>query len=149
MAGVQATLVDNGTLAALAAYTNLQGVSAGLLAGARILRTEVTRYPAQSSRPQPFMPPHVRRYVMWAIKNGIINVPYARTYNLAASWAVEPVTPLEVHVGTENAIAPLVQGARQASYHRVTGWEKAGDVARRIEPQIQRAVEEQIGRWIG
>lgn len=82
-------------------------------------------YPARQSRkPNPgvFVSERQRRYVMAAIRDGRITVPYKRTGKLGQSWTWK----IERHsngltgkVGTNLDYAPWVQAhGRQASIHR-------------------------------
>lgn len=149
MARVQVTLDDGGLGAYLAGLQTMQGVQDGLVAAGRIVLAAEQVYPSASSRPQPFKTDKSRRWFFWALRNGLIQVPYVRTQALASSWVLHTDSTTQVTVGTEYDKAPLMKSARQTAYHRVTGWETAAASAIRVEGQAVAAFDATIGRWLG
>ena len=119
----------------------LKGFKEGLRDGAKHIRRVVRLYPRKSSRRQPFRTAKSRRYFFWALRQGIIQVPYVRTLRLKNAWQIETVnnglTQIVANVGVSyNA---LVQGAgAQANYHRFTGWKTEKQVAREETPEVIR-----------
>ena len=80
-------------------------------------------YPSQTGNPQPFKTDRQRRWFFWALKAGIITVPYSRTGRLANSWRAVRRGPSDWVIENSAAYAALVVGAgRQARYHEDNWW---------------------------
>jgi hypothetical protein len=148
---VTVTIQDNGTFTALNNMRSLQPIAGALLTAAQILKREEALYPRSFPHKQPFATDASRRYFFWALKNGVINVPYRRTQALANSWEVTPsgAQGLTVDVGTAYDKAPMMKSARMTTYHRVTGWESAPLTARRVEPHLLSVIHRGIAEWVG
>lgn len=146
---IQITIVDNGLFTAFNNMVNdLSPITNALLRAGEMLRAEQALYPVHVSRSQPFKTDASRRWFFWALKTGLIQVPYVRTNALARSWEVSLVSATSVAVGTAHAQAPLMKGDRQATYHRVTGWETAAATTQRIEPRLFATIDAGIAQWI-
>lgn len=98
-----------------------------------------------------FVSDRQRRYVMWAIRNGVIQVPYVRTGKLGQSWTYE------IHStgnGIRGAVGPGISYARwvQSSQHQARihqgRWitdvqaenAKRAEIVQRFRNAIQRAI---------
>jgi hypothetical protein len=99
-------------------------LEAPMRAGLLDLENYMKDYPAtQSRKPNPgtFVSDRQRRYVMAAIRDGRITVPYKRTGKLGQSWTWEITrhsNGLTGKIGTNLRYAPLVQShSRQARMH--------------------------------
>lgn len=131
---------------------NLSGLKLGLAAGAVHLAGKFKEYPPQSSRPQPFKTDKQRRAVMAMIRKGIIQIPYPRgtantSEKLGQSWTTSSENGgFRQVVGTSASYAPLVQGNKQSPYHKVTGWQKVGDVAQAETPTLNRIIDSYVER---
>lgn len=80
-------------------------------------------YPAQSGRVQPFKTDRQRRWFFWALRNGLIAVPYRRTGRLANSWRAERRGPSDWLLGNSAEYSGLVIGeGRQSKYHEDNWW---------------------------
>lgn len=126
-------------LDALARLERLDGLKAGLLEAGAYLKSEFNVYPPQSSRAQPFVSDKQRRGFFARLNAGEISVPYHRrgAGGLGGSWSVQASgNGLQVTVGTSLGYAPLVMGAQQTQYHRVTGWKRADEVAMEHEQDV-------------
>ena len=86
------------------------------------LHSGLTDYPAKSVGKVRFKTARQRRYFFWALKNGIITVPYARTGKLGQSWTWRIETTasgMYGKVGTNMSYARWVQNDElQARIHR-------------------------------
>jgi hypothetical protein len=148
---VSVTIQDNGTFAALNAMKSLQPIANGLLAWGNMLRVEQGKQPAQLHQPQPFKTVAQRNWFFWALKNGIIQVPYVRTRTFTNSWEVSPsgANGLTVDVGTSLSYAPLLKSERMASYHRVQGYETATFTTQRTAQRGMAYVHAGVAEWVG
>src|SRR5512146_3153004 len=90
-----------------------------------MLTQDLANYPPPSGKPMTFTSDRQRRYVMMAMRTGLITVPYRRTMNLARSWAVDwgEAGNLGRFEITNSATSPqgvryadLVMGDLQANY---------------------------------
>jgi len=135
---------------ALTRASRLASVKTGLAAAGLELAGEMKRYPPVSRRKQPFKTRKQQRAFFAMLKKGTIQVPYVRGMNrksqkLGQSWTTK-ATGMTVVVGTAVRYAPLVQGDKQATYHKVTGWKTAETVARAFERRVPVIVESYIRR---
>ncbi|MBU1747917.1 MAG: hypothetical protein KKA73_09525 [Chloroflexi bacterium] len=127
-------------------------------AAGQLLRGELAQYPPRRYGVK--NPPRTakqRRFIHWAIRQGIIEIPYRRGISpgseaLGRSWTVETRTlggasvETMVTVGTRASYAPLVQGDDQTTMHQGTGWPTDKRVAERKLPDIVRLAEDMVGR---
>ena len=148
---VSVSIQDNGTFTALNNMRSLQPIAGALLNWGNMLRVEQGRQPAQLHQPQPFKSVAQRNWFFWALKNGIIQVPYVRTRNFTNSWEVSPsgAQGLTVDVGTSLAHAPLLKSERMAMYHRVQGYETAQFTTQRTAPRGMAYVHAGVAEWVG
>lgn len=89
------------------------------------------REPGGVRRPIIWTSAKQRRYVMWAIRQGLITAPYVRDHSLSRGWEMKVVyTPGElsrIELDNPSDIATFVYGLRQQQWHRATGWLYAPD----------------------
>jgi len=79
-----------------------------------------------------------RRYFFWALREGIINVPYRRTGALAAGWKVD-VSGTQATVTNAVPSAPYVQSRpRQSRMMTMIGWPTVEDYVDKYEGEIGR-----------
>lgn len=109
----------------------MRRVKASVKQAGVFLKGKVAEYPAVSRRPNPRikLDPKVRRGYFYHLKHGDIEVPYRRgsspgSQKLGQSWNVRTRNSgWSAIIGTGVSYARLVQdSAKQASYHRQTGW---------------------------
>ena len=116
----------------------------GRLEGARI---RLVRYPPKyAGGPFPWVSPKQRRYVMWAIRNGIIQVPYKRTGTYGDAWQVIKVD-LKSGVGYQLR-GRAAQGGRDYTKY-VSGSAYGTDQARIHQgrwPLLRDVVEESLAQ---
>lgn len=106
---------------------NPQIIGAAMIVGGNTLKRIMAEYPPVSRRKQPFKTDKQRRYVFWALRKGLIVIPYfrgqnPRSENMKARWIVRSVSN-GVEVANNASYAQLVHGwQKQAAYHKGTGW---------------------------
>lgn len=99
--------------------------------GAR-MQKQLAAYPAQQKgRKQPFTTAKQRRYFFWALKEGIIKVPYRRTGLLGRRWQFkveQTVLKTRLSVGNNAPYARIVQGddSDQSHFHKPV-WQNTAD----------------------
>lgn len=126
MARVLNALVDTNTL------------RAGLLAAGFYLKGRLSEYPpARDNKPkQPFVTDKSRRYFFYALKAGLIDVPYVRgasrrSETFGKRWAVVAVGD-SVLIGNRASYAPFLVGVNwQSRYMRKLGWRTVHETTRR------------------
>jgi hypothetical protein len=73
-----------------------------------------------------------RRYVMAAISEGKITIPYTRTGNLGASWTVTRSGD-KIVISNSAQYAPYVVGfAAQSRHEKSVGWKKITDTLQKL-----------------
>ena len=98
-------------------------------------------------RPQPFKTDKSRRWFFWALKKGLIEVPYRRgqspgSEKLTTSWLSQAAMKISANgqrgeLGNDASYGPLVQDVkRQTAYHRKTGWVTTQGVLKESTPAI-------------
>jgi len=139
----------------LSKLTNLQEIVPVLKAAAVEVKGEITKYPPGSNahRPQPFKTAKQRAYFFWALKQGIIEVPYRRGQSPGSedhgqSWTVKGMKQgLQQVIGSDTSYGPLLQDPnRQAAYHAETGWKTTDDVIQEKEEEVLQKIKQQVDR---
>jgi hypothetical protein len=69
-----------------------------------------------------------QRYFFWALKEGIIDVPYKRTGTLGRSWSVKYGGNSWATITNSAPYAPFVQGFDQSRHEKLVGWKKLVDI---------------------
>lgn len=116
-------------------------VNAALFVGAETLKRIMAEYPPVSRRPQPFKTDKQRRYVFWALRKGLIVIPYYRGQNprsedMKHRWAINRIAR-GVELRNNASYVQLVHGwQRQADYHKGTGWRTDRSVIEQDGPKI-------------
>lgn len=90
-------------------------------------------YPAPRRKKMEFVSAKQRRFVMAAIREGRIQVPYPRTYNLLNGWSATAQPPFNAIVRNAMPYAKYVVGIDdQANYHK-DWWVTIGQTAAEVE----------------
>jgi hypothetical protein len=104
-------------------------------------------YPAEKSisRTQaygtPFFTDKQRRYFFWALRKGIITVPYRRTNNLRDNWVIIG-QGLNEMVVNETPYAGLVMGDNEQSrMSRQIGWKTLAQRLRENEQKLAKVLK--------
>ena len=117
------------------------------------VKGKVSKYPqGNQHRPQEFKTDKSRRFFFWALKAGVIEVPYRRGQSPGSedhgqSWTIKGMkNGLQQIVGSDTSYGELLQSeAKQTSYHRQTGWRTVEDVTEQEEEKVldflKRAVD--------
>lgn len=105
--------------------------------------------PVQLPRPPyPWESERQRRYVIMAIRQGLIIVPHQRTGAHGRGWDVGAESPNRWHVRNINPVATYIQGGRQSNYMKMLGWQKIPAVytkhAERIRTKMRKVL---FRRW--
>lgn len=101
-------------------------------------------YPPQSGRPQPFRTDKSRRYFFWALREGLISVPYRRTGRLANSYRVEKEGRARYTITNSAPYAPLVVGkGSQARYH-AGNWYVMEDEVQADAPELAKLIAKDL-----
>jgi hypothetical protein len=106
-------------------------------AAARHVKGKVLVYPTgEQHRPQPFKTDKSRRWFFWALRTGLIEVPYRRGQSPSSedhqqSWTHRRnADGLKQTIGSDTTYGPLLQGpGQQTAYHKATGWKDIDTVA--------------------
>lgn len=132
-----------------------------LLAAGLVVETEIKRYPPRNSPSRAsvygttFVSDKQRRFVMWAIRAGVIDVPYRRgqspsSKNLQQSWNTRVISDTEVSIGTAVSYAPVVMGAeRQSKYMAAVGWRTAQDAINIAQPKALAVIRVGVAKILG
>lgn len=116
------------------------------------VHNRIAKYPpSPGGRPQPFKTEKQRRYFFYAIRAGLIQVPYRRTGTLGRKWTTQ-VSPdgRTGRVGNNTPYARVVQDSsyeKYSHYHQVTGWPTAQEVARTEQRAVVGFFERQYQRY--
>lgn len=115
-------------------------------AGARV-QAFMQVYPATRRQAQPPKTDLQRRFIHWAVRNGVVGIPYGRTGALAAGWQVEASGNVRT-ILNENDHADIVQGPGQAGYHS-GNWRTVDDGAEMAGPVLAEEMESAISEVLG
>lgn len=120
-------------LSELAQLSDPKVLSAALFVGGNKLKSIMAEYPPVNRRPQPFKTAKSRRYFFWALKQGIIQVPYVRgrspgSEDMKHRWIVRQ-TGEGVEVANNASYVHMVHDVNeQVQYHKEGGWRTDKDV---------------------
>ena len=102
------------------------------------------RYPEPRRISQPFKTDKQRRWFFFALRTGLISVPYVRTGVLASSWRAESSGWAEWSVVNSAAYSALVVGrGTQVRYHKDHWW-IAQDVIEENTPELTKNLSDEI-----
>ena len=156
MADAALTIDFNQFNLALLQLTNPAFLRELVHAGALTIESKFKRYPPANrlSREQvygtTFQSDKQRRFFFWALRNGVIQVPYfrgqnPRSENLQQSWNVVMLDNLTAQIGTAVSYAPLVMDAeRQTMYAKAVGWRSVQSILPDAEPEARAAMETEL-----
>jgi hypothetical protein len=124
-----------------------KAIEIGLEDAAEYTQLQMQTYPSQKSVPMEWVSEKQRRYVMAAIRDGRIQVPRARTYNLQSSWT-KSISGYTATIQAGASYAHWVQGEDQARMMSKIGWQttkefvsnKASQVFHMFELGVRRAI---------
>jgi hypothetical protein len=134
-----------------------RALSNAVLRGAMVQATALVQerlnvYPPASHKPMIWASEKQRRFVMAAIREGRIEVPYRRTMTLGRRWTTAVSgsgDDLTGTVGNNTSYGPYVMGrADQAAYHAGT-WPVAEDVAERATGDVLGIFQDAVQAGLG
>jgi hypothetical protein len=116
------------------------------------IQNKIAKYPpSPAGRKQGFKTEKQRRYFFWALREGIIKLPYKRTGTLGRKWTSR-VSPKGRRgtVGNNTPYARVVQDSgydKYSHYHKETGWSTIQEVAKSEEKAVAGYFERQYQRY--
>ena len=138
----------------LAKLKDFSNLVPGLEAAAGHVKGKISKYPSGNQhRPQPFKTEKSRRFFFWALRNGLIEVPYRRGQSPGSedhgqSWTIKGMKAgLQQLIGSDTSYGPLLQApGQQTSYHKETGWKTTDEVAQEEEEKVLDFVKRQVDK---
>lgn len=127
-----------------------RGVHQAMEASVLHLQDRMAEYPPrQHGRKHIFRTAKERRWFFWALKRGLIRVPYRRTGNLGRTWTTlvqDMGGAVTGRVGNRTRYAKWVQGAKgeQAQEMSARNWQRIDSVLRRERRTIERFFREAL-----
>ena len=128
---------------------------AGREAGDMILHSPgmPRNYPPGNHGPRPFVSDKQRRYFFWALKQGIIEVPYRRgqsprSEKYGTQSYIEPRGYNRTAIGDRASYADILTGDKQSPYMAAGGWRKLIDVAQEKIGEITTIFQGWVDRTI-
>ena len=94
---------------------------------------------AQPYKKMQFVSAKQRAFVMAAIKDGRIQVPYRRTGKIGMSEQIQTTNGIDVVVPAEYSDLVRTKG-RQARYHADTGWPTTEAIAQKLEADVVEVI---------
>jgi len=147
------TLTETGINKLIARLENAEQLvmpelEAGMTEATTLVRDAEAEYPARGDYhmfgedPKPFFSPKQQRYFFWALRNGLITVPYQRTGAYAEQWVqrVElDASTVRGIISNSSPIAGLLQGTDQARMFEGV-WGKAATIFQEVKPQVRETL---------
>lgn len=127
------------------------GYVAGLRAASKVfIEDDLKRYPPYRYVPQEFTSEKHQRWFFWALRQGIITVPYSRTGAMREGWRALKFRAESVLIVNEEPAAVWAKGDEtQTDAHRRRGWRTVGEDLRRAAQKLARIVARHIERAMG
>lgn len=117
-------------------------------AGEIVARDLKTYPPQRPGRRMKFKTPRQARFVRFAVKTGIMEVPYRRTGHLGSAWSVKGPyrkgRQMRVEVYNDPSLAPYARyvqsDAEQTEFHEEGGWKTPKQVIEKRADEIVRNI---------
>lgn len=106
-----------------------------------------TPYPAPNTRKMRWVSEKQRRYVMAAIRDGRIKVPYRRTGNLANRWSAQRLKPGSWEIKNSARYAVYVVGKNQYWMHAGRWWIASDEVSKLTGKLVDELTKELKRVW--
>jgi hypothetical protein len=109
-------------------------------------RAKVIKQPARFQGPYPWKTEKQRRYVMWAIRHGVIVVPYKRTGEYARRWQIASLDDgyrLENPLPHAKYVGGSAYGDKQARIHQKR-WALLRDAIEEALAELPKEVADHI-----
>lgn len=137
MSDIQVSITSNGKLAALVKVVShapffVDGIVRQAVVNdiSPAILPEAQAEPGPAAKPIEWTSIKQKRYVMAAIRRGLIPAPYIRTHALSQSWAFGVATESDsttITLANSSSKFPFVEGASREKFHANTGWLYAPD----------------------
>lgn len=122
----------------------LEGARRGIQAAGLYTLGKVRWYPVQKKVKMQFVSEKQRRWFFAALREGLINIPYVRTYNLRNSWEVT-YSSIRAVLTNKAKYAHWVMGeGTQTSMMKQIGWLTDKFILNRESPRIIQIISESI-----
>lgn len=122
---------------------------------AEFLNAEFKKYPSPRSISRKeaygksFFSDKQRRYFFWALKEGLIQVPYTRTRNLQKGWQVMKFGTTDHIVVNETPYASQVQGSgMQSRMMGKIGWKDTDTIVDKKKDKIRNIAGQVLDKWL-
>lgn len=129
--------------------------AAGEEAGRRVILSTagLKKYPGFYHAKQPFKSDKQRRFFFWALREGVIEVPYRRglspsSERYGTQFYIEPRGSYNTAVGNRASYAEILGGEGQSRYMAAGGWRKLAEVATEKLPQVRDVFQAWVDRTI-
>jgi hypothetical protein len=146
----------DGATRKLAQAVDRQTLNDALMKGAVYLRGVLSTYPPRvhltrrSVYGQAFQSDRQRKWFFWALRTGVIKVPYVRTRNLGHRWAVASEAYNQVRIGNNAPGAQYVMDAdKQSKFMSASGWPTVQAVAKRERAKVIEIIERELKARVG
>lgn len=133
--------------------TQLESFKHGMYLAATEVQKVLLIYPPERHGKQPFKTDKQRRYFFYAIRKGLIEVPYIRrininSQNMRAHWEIKPLdNGFTQVIGNPVAYSRYTHGnTKQSRYHKTTRWKTVAQVTKSMEFRIIRMVNEAVAK---
>lgn len=134
-------------------FLTMQGLKRGLRVGGVHIKSKVNVRPPHTPRKQVHLFGKKQRGAFFAkLRAGEIEVPYRRNFSpnseqSSKRWSIQSShSGFRQTVGNTASYSALLQGKKQALYHKQTGWRRIDVIAREETPQVGRLVANEIKR---
>lgn len=140
----------------------LKGLKAVMLAAGKTLRDRLAVYPVKKETTRAavygsaFKSDKQRRYFFYALKNGLLTVPYSRGADprgerFKASWALETENGgLTITIGNDTTYGPyLMDTGQQSKFMAALGWPTIDKVADDNAEDVSAFVMYETSRLLG
>lgn len=137
-------------------------LEAGIEQAATLVREAEATYPQRGEyhmfgdNPAPFFSLKQKKYFFWALRAGIIQIPYVRTGEYGEAWrtAVERVSRgIQATISNASPIAKLLQGGPGEQARMFEGtWRAAEDIFNETRGEVKNVLRERarnaVRKWI-
>lgn len=135
----------------------IPGIRKGLRQGGELIAEELKTYPTQKlGRRQPPVSARQRAFLIRAIDEGRITVPYRRSGQLGHSWSKKGPfvrgSRMLVEIGSDPSVAPwaiYVQSDEyQTEFHKEGGWKTPGQVLKEKGDKVIALIEDGLRKGL-
>lgn len=118
---------------------------------AQHIKTEIQKYPeGNQHRPQPFKTQKQRRFFFWALRNGIIEVPYRRGQSPGSedhqqSWTIKGMKGgLQQLIGSDTSYGKYLQDPEDQAWMHKGRWKTTDEIAKQEEERVLKEIQQRV-----